>query len=278
MREFWERFRKNRPGVAGLVLVGLLFAVAAAAPVLSRWRPDAMDLVLQYQPPSWHHLLGTDEFGRDVLTRIFYGARVVIGVALPATALALGLGVTLGLTAGLNGGMVEQVLMRVIDVLLAFPSLVLAIGLVAAAGPSLVNIILVIGVTRAPTYGRLIHGMVLSLRHLEFVDAARATGATMFRIGARHILPNVVSPLLVYSSLTVGASILTISGLSFLGIGVQPPAADWGVMLTRGREYLMVAPWIPFFPGFAIFLTVMGFNLLGDGLRDALDPRLRLVA
>ena len=237
-----------------------------------------MDLVRQYQPPSAAHPLGTDEFGRDVLSRIIYGSRIVVAVAVPATALATLSGVTIGLLAALNRGLPEQALLRVVDMLLAFPGLILAIGLVAATGPSLVNIVLVIGITRAPSFARLIHGMVLSLRDLDYVEAARATGATMVRIGMRHILPNAAGPILVYATLTLGGSILTISGLSFLGIGVQPPAADWGVMLTRGREYLMVAPWIPFFPGLAIFLTVMGFNLFGDGLRDAVDPRLRLVS
>lgn len=272
-RRAWRRFLRNRTAVAGAIVILLLLLVAAFAPVLAPQDPTAMKIETAYAKPSPAHWFGTDELGRDVLSRVIYGARIVVGVSISATMLASVVGVLLGLTAGYFRGWLDLVVSRTMDLLMAFPAFLLAVALVTVLGPSMISIVVVIGLTRLPRYVRMMRGEVLRLVELDYVSAARAIGARNRSVMLRHILPNGIGPILVLSSLTLGDSILTVSGLSFLGIGIQPPTADWGVMLTRGREFLLVAPWLPMFPGAAIFLTVMGFNLLGDGLRDALDPR-----
>ena len=271
MRSFWRRFFKHRAAMVGLAVAFLLVAVAGVAPQLAPHSPYSMDLTAKYQPPDAAHLLGTDEFGRDILSRIIYGSRIVVGIAISATVLASIGGIGIGLLAGMMGGWADLWVMRGIDVMMAFPAFLLATGLAAVLGPTPLNLVIVIAVTRAPHYARLIRGSVLAVREMEYVEAARSVGATLLHTAVRHVLPNCVGPILVYASLTLGDSILIVSGLSFLGIGIQPPTADWGVMLARGREYLLIAPWVPFFPGLAIFLTVMAFNLMGDGLRDTFD-------
>jgi peptide/nickel transport system permease protein len=207
------------------------------------------------------------------LTSSISWARVIIKVCFSATLVASLVGIALGVMAAYRGGVIDDLIMRFADVLLSFPAFLLAIALVAFLGANVLNIILVIALTRLPRYARLIRGSALSVKQMEFVEAARAVGAGHLFIILRHVLPNCLGPIVVFSTLTLGDSILTISGLSFLGLGIQPPAADWGVMLARGKEYLLTAPWIAFFPGMAIFLTVMGFNLMGDSFRDALDPK-----
>jgi peptide/nickel transport system permease protein len=269
----WSRFAGSKGGLLGLVVVLLLFAVAALAPWIAPHPPLAMNQKAIYSPPSLTYLLGTDELGRDILSRIIFGSRVIIKVCFSATFVASLVGVALGVIAAYRGGVIDDLIMRFADVLLSFPAFLLAIALVAFLGANVLNIILVIALTRLPRYARLIRSSTLSVKQMEFVEAARAVGAGHFFIILRHILPNCLGPIVVFSTLTLGDSILTISGLSFLGLGIQPPAADWGVMLARGKEYLLTAPWIAFFPGMAIFLTVMGFNLMGDSFRDALDPK-----
>ena len=269
----WRRFVRSKGGLAGLVLVGLLFVVAALAPWIAPYPPLQMHRSAIYAPPGWTYLLGTDELGRDILSRLLFGTRVVILVCFGATAAASLLGIGLGLLAAYCGRWVDDLTMRLADILLAFPAFLLAIALVAFLGANLFNIILVIALTRLPRYARLIRSSAISVKQLEYVQASRSLGAGHLRIVGRHILPNCLGPIVVYSTLTLGDSILTISGLSFLGLGIQPPTADWGVMLARGKEYLLTAPWIAFFPGMAIFCTVMAFNLMGDSFRDALDPR-----
>lgn len=273
-RRAWKRFLRNRTAVAGAVIFAILLLTALFAPFLAPYDPTAMQIQRSYAPPSRAHWFGTDELGRDVFSRVVFGARIVVGISVSATVLAAGAGVLLGLCAGYFRGRLDLVISRLMDLLLAFPAFLLAVAMVAVLGPSLPSIVAVIGLTRLPRYVRMMRGEVLRTAEDDYVSAARAIGARDRAIMLRHILPNCLGPILVLSSLTLGDSILTVSGLSFLGIGVQPPTADWGVMLTRGREFLLVAPWLPMFPGAAIFLTVMGFNLLGDGLRDALDPRL----
>ncbi len=269
----WRRFLRSRGGLTGLLLVALLFAVAALAPWIAPHPPLQMNRGAIYAPPGGMYLLGTDELGRDILSRLLFGSRVVILVCFSATAAASLLGVGLGVVAAYCGGRVDDLAMRFADVLLAFPAFLLAIALVAFLGANLWNIILVIALTRLPRYARLVRSSALSVKQREYVQASSALGAGHLRIVGWHILPNCLGPIIVYSTLTLGDSILTISGLSFLGLGVQPPTADWGVMLARGKEYLLTAPWIAFFPGMAIFATVMAFNLMGDSFRDALDPR-----
>ena len=269
----WRRFAKSKGGLVGLVLILLLFAAAASAPWIAPHPPLAMDQKAIYSPPNLKYLLGTDELGRDILSRIIFGSRVIIMVCFSATLVASLVGIVLGVMAAYRGGVIDDLIMRFADVLLSFPAFLLAIALVAFLGANVLNIILVIALTRLPRYARLIRSSTLSVKQMEFVEAARAVGAGHLFIILRHLLPNCLGPIVVFSTLTLGDSILTISGLSFLGLGIQPPAADWGVMLARGKEYLLTAPWIAFFPGMAIFLTVMGFNLMGDSFRDALDPK-----
>ena len=267
------RFAKSPGGLAGLTLVALLFATAVFAPWIAPYPPLQMDRGAIYASPGPKHLLGADELGRDILSRLLFGSRVVILVCFSATAVASVLGISLGLVAAYCGGRVDNLTMRFADVLLAFPAFLLAITLVAFLGANLANIVVVIALTRLPRYARLIRSSALSVKQMEYVHASRSLGAGHLRIIGRHMLPNCLGPIVVYSTLTLGDSILTISGLSFLGLGIQPPTADWGVMLARGREYLLTAPWVAFFPGMAIFCTVMAFNLMGDSFRDALDPR-----
>ena len=268
-----KRFAKSPGGLGGLALVALLFGAALFAPWISPYPPLQMDREAIYASPGAKHLLGADELGRDILSRLLFGSRIVILVCFSATAVASVLGIGLGLIAAYCGGRVDNLAMRFADVLLAFPAFLLAIALVAFLGANLGNIIVVIAMTRLPRYARLIRSSALSVKQMEYVHASRSLGSGHLRIITRHMLPNCLGPIVVYSTLTLGDSILTISGLSFLGLGIQPPTADWGVMLARGREYLLTAPWIAFFPGMAIFCTVMAFNLMGDSFRDALDPR-----
>ena len=271
--ETWKRFKKSRGGLLGLALILFLFTVAAGAHLIAPYPPLKMNPGATYAQPTLNHILGTDELGRDILSRIIFGSRVVIKICFSATVIASFFGIGLGVIAAYAGGVTDDLIMRFADVLLSFPAFLLAIALVAFLGPNIINIILVIAFTRLPRYARIIRGSVLSIKQMGYIEASKAVGAGNGVIIIRHILPNCLGPIVVYSTLTLGESILTISGLSFLGLGVQPPAADWGVMLARGKEYLLTAPWIAFFPGMAIFMTVLGFNLMGDSFRDALDPK-----
>jgi len=272
MSETWRRFLRHRLAVAGLGLILVLILLALAAPRVAPHDPIRQDLPRALAGPSAEFPLGTDEFGRCILSRILYGARLSLLVGVIATAIGAAVGILSGLAAGYFPRL-DAPIMRVMDVLLAFPSILLAIAVVAALGPSLVNVMIAVGVRSIPSYARLARSMVLSLKELEFVQGATALGASHPRVLFRHILPNSVSPLLVFSSMQIATAILLAAILSFLGLGVQPPTPEWGKMVSDGRAYLMEAPHVSLFPGLAIFVAVMGFNCLGDGLRDALDPR-----
>lgn len=271
----WRRFVRYRPGVAGLAVVLVIAVVAIFASVLAPYSPLAINPGMRGGAPTPAHPLGFDHIGRDILSRLIYGSRVAILVALLATGIAVTIGVTVGTTAGYFGGRVDALLSRIIDALMAFPVLALLIALVAVVGPSLTNVILVIGATVWASYARVVRADVLSLREQEFVAAARAIGATDQRVMWRHLVPNVVSPVIVLSTLSVGNIIILEAALSFLGLGVRPPTPDWGGMLADGRGYITIYPQIVVAPGVMIAVTVLAFNLLGDGLRDALDPRHR---
>lgn len=268
-----RRFRRNRAAVVGLVIVLVLIAVAVLAPFLAELPPDRQNLRARLRPPSAEHLFGTDEFGRSVLSRVIYGARISLLTGLIPVALALTVGTLIGLLAGFYRGRLDSILMRIMDVLLAFPSLLLALAVVGALGPGLVNAVIAIAMVDIPQYARVVRSVVLGTREEEYVHAAQALGAGNTRTMFRYILPATVGPLSVHATLGIGFAILAMSGLSFLGLGVQPPTSDWGEMLARGRRFLPEATWLLVYPGLAISLTVLGFNLLGDGLRDALDPR-----
>jgi peptide/nickel transport system permease protein len=269
----WRRFVRYRPGIAGLAIVIAIGLIAVFANVLAPYSPLAINPGMRGAPPTPAHPLGFDHIGRDILSRLIYGSRVAIIVALLATGIAVAIGVTVGTTAGYLGGRVDAVLSRITDALMAFPALVLLIALVAVVGPSLPNVILVIGATVWASYARVVRADVLSLRGQEFVVAARAIGATDRRVIWRHLVPNVVSPVIVLATLSVGNIIILEAALSFLGLGVRPPTPDWGGMLADGRAFITIYPQIVIAPGLMIAITVLAFNLLGDGLRDALDPR-----
>jgi len=271
-----ELARKNRGVVVGLVLVGALFLAALLSPVISPHDPIATAPDEAYLPPlAPGHILGTDELGRDQLSRVLWGARVSLPVAFVAVAVGLVGGGLIGVVSGYAGGVADLVLMRLVDALLAFPALILAIALVAALGPNLRNAMIAIGIVAVPVYARLIRAVVLQLKQMEFVVATRSLGATPIRLIVRHLIPNLMNPVLVQLSLSAGFAILAEAVLSFLGLGAQPPTPDWGQMITIGRTFLPNDPWLAIVPGIAISIAVYSFNLLGDSLRDALDPRLR---
>lgn len=271
----WRRLRRNRAALVGLLLVGFFAVLAVLAPVVAPSDPIAQDLDARLLPPSRQHWLGTDDLGRDLFTRIIYGGRVSLTVGIVSVTFALVTGTVLGLVAGFYAGWLDSVTMRVMDIMLAFPATLLAIFIVGIRGPGLNNAMLAIGVINIPIFARIVRGSVLRVRHEDFVEAARALGASQRRLLGRHILPNTLAPIIVQTTLAIGAAILEAAGLSFLGLGAQAPTPEWGAMLSNTREFLRDAPWAATFPGIAILLTVVGFNLLGDGLRDALDPRLR---
>ena len=269
-------FRRSGSAVFGLVLVVALGAAAVLAPLLAPHNPDTIDTARRLARPfTVGHPLGTDEFGRDLLSRLLYGARTSLVVGLAATALAAAAGSGLGLLAGFVGRWVDQVVMRSIDTLMAFPYFLLAIAIIATLGPGLVNGMVAVAIVNIPFYGRIVRATVLAVKQTEYVEAARALGLSELRLSLSHVLRNCLAPIVVAVTLNVGGMITALAGLSFLGLGVQPPTSDWGSMLSSSRQYVNVAPHVAALPGLAIFLAVLGFNLLGDGLRDALDPRLR---
>ncbi|MDI7247670.1 MAG: ABC transporter permease [Bacillota bacterium] len=274
-RDAWRRLIRNRSAVAGGILVFVLAIIAVAAPLVAPYDPLAPSLEDRLSPPSAAHWLGTDDLGRDILSRIIFGARVSLQVGILAVALALVAGTFLGIVAGYYGGRADNLIMRVMDVMLAFPSVLLAIAIVAIMGPSLGNAMIAIGIVSIPVYARIVRSSTLQVKANEYVEAARALGSSDARVIFRHVLPNCMAPLIVQGTLGVATAILDAAGLSFLGLGAQPPTPEWGAMLSGGRAFLRIAPWVTAFPGIAIVLLVMGFNMFGDGLRDALDPRLK---
>lgn len=270
---FWKRLLKNRLAAGGAVLLLAFLLLAVAAPLVAPHDPLAQNLYDRLQPPSLSNPFGTDDFGRDVLSRVIHGARISLRVGVSAVLIALVVGVPIGLASGYWGGALDQALMRAMDLMLAFPSILLAIAIVAILGPGLENAMLAVGIVAVPQYARLVRASALAVRGQDYVQAVRALGGGDFRILFSSVLPNCLTPLIVQSTLGLATAILDAAGLSFLGLGAQPPLPEWGAMLTGGRELVLRAPWVLTFPGLAIFLTVLAFNLVGDGLRDALDPR-----
>jgi peptide/nickel transport system permease protein len=273
LRRFFRRVVRRKPALLGLVIILLFVAIAVLAPLIAPADPIQSNWSLIRKAPSAAHWLGTDELGRDLLSRILWGARASLLAGVVSVTIALALGVPIGLTAGYAGGWIEGVIMRVIDAALAIPFLILAIAMATFLGPSLNNAMLAIGISSTPVFARLTRGQVLSAKHEDYVEAARALGNPPWRIAIRHILPNVLPPILVQSTLAIAGAIIAEAALSFLGLGQQPPNPSWGSMLNAARSFLAQAPWLAVAPGAAIFFVVLAFNLLGDGLRDALDPR-----
>jgi len=263
--------------VLALTLIALFALGAVLAPLIAPYDPLAQDLASRLDPPSGAHWLGTDQLGRDILSRLLYGSRISLVIGVVVVGLAGIFGSFIGLIAGYAGGLVDEGLMRLTEVFLAFPPLILAMAIAGALGPSLTNAIIAIAAVTWAVYARLARGQVLSLRRREYVEAAQSIGASRTRILLRHLLPNAVAPLLIQASFDMGAAIISAAGLSFIGFGAQPPTPEWGVMISEGRNFISTQPWLSLFPGLSILFAVGAFNLLGDGLRDVLDPRLRPV-
>lgn len=270
-----KRLTKNRTALVGLIIISLFLLAGLLAPIIAPYDPYAPHLPSKLARPSSEHVLGCDELGRDLLSRILYGARISLFIGTISVSLGLLVGAPLGAISGFYGGKIDLIIQRFIDILMAFPGILLAIMVVSVLGVGLWNAMIAIGVVSIPVYTRLVRGSVLAIREQEYVQAARAIGASDARIILRHIVPNALGPIIVQSSLQVASAILWAAGLGFLGLGARPPLPEWGAMLSRGRVFIRVAPHATIFPGLAIMFSVLGFNLLGDGLRDVLDPRLR---
>ncbi len=271
----WKRMRRNKFAMLGLFIILLLIFCAIFADIIAPYGYADQDLQRRFLPPSLEHPFGTDNFGRDVFSRVIYGTRISLQVGFVAVGIASIIGGVLGALAGYYGKFIDNAIMRLIDVMLAIPSILLAIAITAAFGPGLRNVMIAVGIASIPTYARIVRASVLSVREQEFVEAARATGASDLRIIFSHILPNAMSPVIVQATLGVASAILSAAGLSFIGLGIQPPLPEWGAMLSAGRAFLREHPHIVMFPGVTIMVTIFALNLFGDGLRDALDPRLK---
>jgi ABC-type dipeptide/oligopeptide/nickel transport system permease subunit len=274
VKTFWGRFRRNRGALAGLLVLSIFVAVALGAPMATTYNPELPQLDQKLLDPTPAHLLGTDLLGRDVLARLAYGARFSLLIGFAAVGVGLLFGVPLGAVSGFYGGWPDLIIQRFIDVLLSFPGFLLALSLVAVLGVGIVNVVLAVGLGVVPAFVRLVRASTLSIRARDYVAAARASGAGGVSIIWRHVLPNALAPVVIQATLGLGSTLLTAAGLGFLGLGVQQPTPEWGSMLGEGRSYIFSNPNLATFPGVAIFLTVLAFNLMGDGLRDALDPTL----
>jgi peptide/nickel transport system permease protein len=274
-REVMRRLLRKPTAIVGLTLLLIMIAAAMLAPLLAPYEPDEQGAGDPFAPPSRANLLGTDQFGRDVLTRVLYGGRISLQVGLIAVAIGGSLGLVLGCAAGYVSGWTDEAVMRFIDVMLAFPGILLAIAVVIMLGPSLQNLMIAVGIGAVPTFARIVRASVLDIKERDYVAAAHALGTADLVIIARHILPNIMAPFIVLATLDVATAILSGTALSYLGMGAKPPTAEWGLMLSEGRTSIRTAWWVGTFPGLAITITVIGINLLGDALRDALDPRLR---
>ena len=274
-RDIIYKLFKNKAAVAGGIIILFYLAVAAFAPWLAPYDPYEINLDNRMHSPSLDHWMGTDDKGRDILSRIIYGSRLSMGVGFASVLFGAVFGIVLGLVAGYYGRWVDSIVMRIIDVMLAFPGILLALAIISALGPSLINVTIAVGVFSVPLFARIVRGSTLEVKKLEYIDAIRSLGARDITIIFIHILPNILSPIIVQCSLRLATAILSAAGLSFLGLGAQPPSPEWGTMLSSGRDFLFSAPYMALFPGLAISILVLGFNIFGDGLRDALDPRMK---
>ena len=275
LKEVWRRFCRNKQAMIGLAMLFLLIFAAVFANVIAPYDPVEQNLLIRLQGPSAAHWFGTDELGRDIFSRILYGARISLTVGLIAVSISCVAGCALGAIAGYYGGILDTVIMRISDIMMAIPSILLNISIVAALGTGLQNVMIVIGISSVPAYCRIMRASLLSLKNQEFVDASRVAGSTDFYIIMHHIIPNSLAPLIVQATLKIGGAILSCASMSFIGLGIVPPTPEWGAMLSTGRDFLRDAPHLTAFPGLAIMFAVFSMNLIGDGLRDALDPKLK---
>jgi len=277
LQEIWIRLKKSKQAMIGLTLLSFIIIVTIMAGILVDYDRTVIkqNIVNRLQPPSGEHILGTDAYGRDILARLLYGARISLVIGIVTVVIGSSIGLIIGSITGFYGGKLDNILMRIMDIFMSIPIMLLAIAIVASLGPGIVNIMIAVIIATTPLYSRVIRATTLSIRNMEFIEAARAIGASDVRIIVRHIIPNALGPVIVQATLGVGEIIITAAGLSFLGLGIQPPMPEWGNMLAEGKEYIRYLPYLVFFPGLSIMMTVLSLNLLGDGLRDALDPKLR---
>ncbi|ELK48082.1 UNVERIFIED_CONTAM: ABC transporter permease subunit [Halobacillus marinus] len=274
-RQFWKSFKKQKVSFFAGIFLLFLFLIAILGPYIAPYEPNEPDYNQLLSSPSMDHLAGTDDFGRDIFSRILHGARISLAVGLSSVLIGAVVGTALGIISGYFGKWIDNAIMRIMDVLLAFPGMLLAIGIIAILGPGLFNVVMAVAIFSVPVFARIIRSTTLSIKSTLYVEATQSIGASSWRIIWKHIFPGTVSTLIVYFTMRIGSAILIAAGLSFLGLGADPSTPEWGAMLSDGRNYLNDAPHVTFFPGLAIFLTVLAFNLLGDGLRDALDPKIR---
>ncbi|WP_223700944.1 ABC transporter permease [Sutcliffiella deserti] len=272
---FYKKLAKNKAALVGAFIIIAIVILGALAPLIATHEPNATNVMNKLQGPSAEHYLGTDQMGRDVFSRLLYGTQISLGIGFVSTLLGAIVGVVLGIISGYYGRWIDSLIMRICDVLLAFPGILLALAIVSVLGASTRNVIIAVAFYAIPSFARIVRGSTLSVKKLEYVDAIKAMGAKDGRIIFRHILPNIMSPIIVQATLYIASAIITASALSFLGMGTRPPQAEWGAMLSEGRAYLAQAPHVTLFPGIVILLVVIGFNMMGDGLRDALDPKSR---
>lgn len=275
LRSLWQALKRNKRAMFGLVFIVILIIVAVFADLIAPFKMTQQNLANALAKPSFSHWMGTDDLGRDVFSRVLFGARISLTIGLSAVLIALSVGGVLGLIAGYFGGKFDSAIMRLSDVLLSIPSILLAIAIVASFGSSLPNLILAIGISSIPVYARVVRSAVLSIREKQFLEASSALGVSDFKIIVRHIIPNILSPVIVQATMGVASAILSAAGLGFIGLGIEASVAEWGTMLNYGRQYIRTDAYLTLFPGLAIMLTILSFNLLGDGIRDALDPKLR---
>ena len=271
--DIWKRLRKNKLAVLGLIIIVIIFLVAIFANIIAPYSFDQQDLLSCFQGPSAQHWFGTDEFGRDIFSRVVYGTRISLLIGFVAVAIAMVIGVLLGAFSGYYGATVDNIIMRLMDILLSIPQIILAIAIVAVLGNGLFNLMLAVGISSIPHYARIVRASVLSVKDQEFIEAAKAAGSSDLRIIFKHIIPNCLAPIIVQATLGVAMAILTAAGLSFVGLGISPPTPEWGSMLSSARSYIRDYAYMTMFPGLAIMITIFALNVLGDGLRDALDPK-----
>ncbi|KAB2333376.1 ABC transporter permease [Cytobacillus depressus] len=271
-----KRFKKNKRAMIGLYITSIFIIVAILAPWISPYDPFAYDMKALLQSPSLSHPFGTDQFGRDVLSRIIHGSRISLMIGIVGVGISIIVGVTLGTIAGYFGGILDTFIMRIMDILLAFPGFLLALAIISILGPSMVNVMIAIGIFSIPTFARIMRSSVITIKYKEFIEATKSLGGSHLFIIIKHVIPNCIAPIIVLSTMRIATAILTAAGLSFLGLGAQPPSPEWGAMLNEGREYIRSATHLSTVPGLMIMLVVLGFNMLGDGLRDALDPQMKI--